>query len=124
MQELVFGAVIGLSAYFFVRVVLTGFFTVQQNERVVLTSFGRAQRVGSKTTLDLPIAHNLNDDQRERYSYPQLRTIGPGGPYLKWPWQKVHRVNVAIQTVNAAFDRRRQRLITTTRSWTPSRRIS
>jgi regulator of protease activity HflC (stomatin/prohibitin superfamily) len=27
-----------------------------------------------------------------------------GGPYFKWPWQKIYKVSVATQTVNVAFD--------------------
>jgi len=33
-----------------------------------------------------------------------LQVIQPGGPYFKWPWQKVYKVNVATQTVNIAYD--------------------
>jgi regulator of protease activity HflC (stomatin/prohibitin superfamily) len=28
----------------------------------------------------------------------------PGGPYFKWPWQKIYKVSIATQTVNMAFD--------------------
>ena len=28
----------------------------------------------------------------------------PGGPYFKWPWEKVHKVSVATNTANMAFD--------------------
>jgi regulator of protease activity HflC (stomatin/prohibitin superfamily) len=28
----------------------------------------------------------------------------PGGPYFKWPWEKVHKVSVATETANMAFD--------------------
>ena len=84
------GVITGLLFYFILRVVLAGFFTVQQNERAVLTTFGRAQRLEGRTTLDAPIAEHLDEAQRDRYNYPQLRVIGPGGPYFKWPWQDVH----------------------------------
>jgi regulator of protease activity HflC (stomatin/prohibitin superfamily) len=94
----------GLLVYFFLRYGLAGFFTVQQNERAVLTSFGRAQRIHDKTTLGLPLAEHLSEQDRERYIYPQLRVIGPGGPYFRWPWQKVYKVDVAIRTVNTAYD--------------------
>jgi regulator of protease activity HflC (stomatin/prohibitin superfamily) len=30
--------------------------------------------------------------------------IQPGGPYFKWPWETVHKVNTAIQTINMALD--------------------
>jgi len=98
------GIIAGVFLYLAVRVVLAGFFTVQQNERAVLSSFGRAERIEGRTSLDSPVSEHLNEEQRERYRYPMLRVIGPGGPYFKWPWQRVHKVDVAIQTVNAAFD--------------------
>lgn len=98
------GIIFGLFAYFVVRCVLGGLFTVQQNERAVITTFGRADRLGNRTTLDSPIAAQLRDTERSRYAYPALRVIGPGGPYFKLPWQKVHKVDVAIRTVAIAFD--------------------
>jgi regulator of protease activity HflC (stomatin/prohibitin superfamily) len=98
------GILLGLGAYLAVRTLLTGFFTVEQNERAVLTTFGRAERLGTGTTLDDPVAESLPPEDRERYVYPQLKVIGPGGPYFKWPWQKVHKVSVAIETVSIAFD--------------------
>ena len=97
------GMFFGILFFLFVRCIF-GFYTVQQNERAVITSFGRAQRIEGKTSLDNPMAEHLNDDHRTRYAYPQLRVIGPGGPYFKWPWQKVHKVDVAINTVNTAYD--------------------
>ncbi len=98
------GVVFGGVAWFIVRCVLTGFFTVEQNERAVITTLGRAQRIKGKTTLDLPIADHLSDDHKSRYSYPQMRVIGPGGPYVKMPWQKVHKVSIAIETASIAYD--------------------
>ncbi len=102
--EIVFGIFFGLLAYAVFRALLMGFFTVAPNERAVLTSFGRAHRIGRSTTADLPLAEGLSDADRERFSYPQLQVIGPGGPYFRWPWQKVHRVNIAIVTASLAYD--------------------
>ena len=48
------GIILGFLAWFFIRYVLTGFYTVDQNERAVKTSFGRAIRHGKGTTLDDP----------------------------------------------------------------------
>lgn len=90
--------------YFIIRYVLTGLFVVDQNERAVKTSFGRAQRLGTMTTLSLPLAAALTEEQKKRYCYPQLQVIGPGGPYFKWPWQKVYKVSIATQTINMARD--------------------
>jgi len=78
---------------------------VDQNERAVKTSFGRAERLpGNKTTLDTPIAEFLLPEERPRYTYPQVRVIPPGGPYLKMPWERVYKVSIATMTVNMAKD--------------------
>src|SRR5580698_5181994 len=77
---------IGVASWFLVRCVLIGFFTVDPNERAVKTILGRAQRLGTATTLDTPLADLMRPDERERYVYPLVRVIGPGGPYFKWPW--------------------------------------
>ena len=103
MVDILLGAFLGFSAYFIVRCVLTGIYTVDQNERAVLTTFGRADRL-TGTTLDDPISESLNDEEKQRYAYPQLRVIGAGGPYFKFPWQQVYKVTVATQTLNIAFD--------------------
>ena len=98
------GIILGFMAWFFIRYVLSGFYTVDQNERAVKTSFGRATRLGKGTTLDDPVSEALNDKDRERYSYPIVQVIQPGGPYFRWPWQKIHKVSVATQTMNMALD--------------------
>ncbi len=97
------GILLGASAWFFVRHVLGGIFTIGPNERAVVTSFGRAQRVGTQTTADDPISDSLNDDEKERYNYPQVKVKGPG-IYWKWPWHKVHRASVATVTTSIAYD--------------------
>jgi regulator of protease activity HflC (stomatin/prohibitin superfamily) len=99
------GVLLGFVLYALVRLVLRGFFTVGPNERAVKTSFGRAQRVREgATTIDLPIAASLRPDERDRYAYPQVVVIQPGGPYFKWPWERVRKVNVATSTSSLAFD--------------------
>jgi regulator of protease activity HflC (stomatin/prohibitin superfamily) len=104
MQILV-GASIGLLAWFLLRFLLMGVYTVDQSERAVKTRFGRAVRVpGGKTTLDDPIAEFLRPEERSRYSYPQVRVIQPGGPYFKMPWERIRKVSIATMTVNMALD--------------------
>ncbi len=97
-----FAVLLGFSAWFVMRCIVSGFYTVDQNERAVKTSFGRADRLQT-TTLENPMAEDLRPDERERYKYPQLRVIHPG-VYFKWPWEKVYKVSVATQTLNMAFD--------------------
>src|SRR5450432_910594 len=104
-MDLALGFFIGFFLWFIVRVVVGGIFTVNQNERAVKTSFGRAERLpGDKTTLDDPIAGFLQDEERARYVYPQVRVIPPGGPYLKMPWEKVRKISLATTTINMAMD--------------------
>ena len=103
-MEILIGCGMGFVAWFILRYVVTGIYTVDQSERAVKTSFGRAERVGNATTLDDPMSAGLKPDERERYCYPQVKVIPPGGPYFKWPWQKVHKVSIATQTTNMAYD--------------------
>ena len=91
------GIIFGLLAYLLIRSLLTGFYTIDQNERGVKTIFGRAERLPGLTTLNDPIAESLRPEERERYAYPVVRVIPPGGPYFKWPWQTVYKVDVATQ---------------------------
>jgi regulator of protease activity HflC (stomatin/prohibitin superfamily) len=98
------GFLVGFGAWFTLRYVLSGFFTVDQNERAVKTRFGRAQRIGKATTLDDPVSEPLDPKDRERYIYPQVRVIQPGGPYFRWPWERVYKVSIATETMNMALD--------------------
>ncbi len=98
------GCLIGFVAWFIVRYGLLGFYTVNQNERALKTIFGRAERLGKATTLNDPIAESLRPDERERYVYPQVRVIQPGGPYFKLPWEHIYKVPVATETVSLAYD--------------------
>ncbi len=104
MTPILAGFLVGFVLWFLFRCVFGGFFTVAQNERAVKTSFGRAERVGNATTLESPIAAALQPEERERYQYPQVRVIHPGGPYFKWPWERVHKASISTQTMNMAYD--------------------
>ncbi len=104
MIPVTFGAFLGFLAWFVLRYVLAGFYTVDQNERAVKTRFGRAVRLGKTTTLDDPIADYLNEKDKERYIYPLVRVIQPGGPYFRWPWERIHKISIATETINMALD--------------------
>jgi regulator of protease activity HflC (stomatin/prohibitin superfamily) len=103
-MSILLGIAAGFIAWFLVRYLVAGLFTVNQNERAVKTSFGRAHRIGTATTLDDPIAEALQGEDHERYVFPQVQVIPPGGPYFKWPWERVHKVSVAVNTVSMAYD--------------------
>src|SRR4051812_33667519 len=98
------GCIVGFVGWFLVRYLVAGLFTVDQNERAVKTSFGRAERIGDSTTLNDPLAQEMTADEKARYKYPQVRVIMPGGPYFKWPWERIYKVSIATQTINMAHD--------------------
>jgi regulator of protease activity HflC (stomatin/prohibitin superfamily) len=98
------GIILGFIAWFLLRYLAGGIYTVDQNERAVKTDFGRADRIPGATTLNDPISASLDAEEKQRYQYPQVRVIPPGGPYFRWPWQKIYKVSIATQTVNMAFD--------------------
>lgn len=97
------GIIFGFFAWFLARYALGGFYTIGPNERAVIATFGRAQRLGNTTTLDSPVAVALSADERQRYAYPQVRVVGPGF-YWKLPWQTVHKASIATETVSIGFD--------------------
>lgn len=103
-MSVLLGIFIGFGVWFFFRYVLTSFFTVEQNERAVKTVFGRAERMGDNTTINTPLAEMLTEEHKKRYNYPVVKVIQPGGPYFKWPWEKIYKVSVATQTINMAYD--------------------
>ena len=98
------GVAAGFIAWFLARYLVAGVYTVNQNERAVKTSFGRADRIGQVTTLDDPISEPLQGEERERFIYPQVHVIPAGGPYFKWPWERIYKVTVAVNTVSMAYD--------------------
>jgi regulator of protease activity HflC (stomatin/prohibitin superfamily) len=98
------GMIVGFLGWFFLRYVVTSLYTVDQNERAVKTIFGRAERVGNATTANSPLGETLSEEHKQRYNYPQVRVIQPGGPYFKWPWEKIYKVSIATQTINMAQD--------------------
>lgn len=103
-MAILLGMLAGFLGWFFLRYVIGAFYTVEQNERALKTRFGRAQRLGNARTIDTPLAEMLTEKHKERYNYPQVRVIQPGGPYFKWPWEKVHKVSIATQIANMALD--------------------
>lgn len=102
-MDIVLGCAGGFIAWFLLRYLIAGFYVIDQNQRAVLTTLGRAERLNDATTLELPMADVLGEDEKERYAYPQVRVVQPGF-YWKWPWQTVHRVSIATATMNMAYD--------------------
>jgi len=99
------GVVVGAVGWFVVRCILTGFFTVDQSERAVKVRLGRAVRLaGEPSTRVGPVSEGLARADEDRYVYPQLEVISPGGPYFKWPWERVIKVSVSTQTLSMAYD--------------------
>jgi regulator of protease activity HflC (stomatin/prohibitin superfamily) len=91
---------LGLALYLVYRVLIRAFYTVKPNERAVILSLGRARRQGDRLVSDLL----TTEEEQERYRFPQLQVVGPGGPYFKWPWQEVRKVDVATQALDLTWD--------------------
>ena len=103
MPTLFFGMVfgVGLAA---LLTLLFGIYTIGPTQRGVITTFGRAQRLNGKTGDDPQLGGLLTDEEKTRYNYPNVRVILPGGPYFKWPWQRLYKVDMTIQTVDITWD--------------------
>lgn len=102
-MDVVLGMGLGVLFWFGARYALGGFYTIGPNERGVLCTFGKAQRLGTLTTANDPLASVLTPEELERYTYPQVRVIGPGF-YWKLPWQTLHKASIATATVSIAYD--------------------
>ena len=96
----VIGLLAGIILFGIIRIAFGCLYTVRPDQRAVVTNFGAAQRLKGEPVVD-PM---LSEDEQERYDYPQIRVVGPGGPYFKFPWQRVHKVSVATQTVDISWD--------------------
>lgn len=96
------GALTGLLGFVMLAVFGLSWFTVNQNERAVKTVFGRAQRVSGPRKP--PPEAGMTEEEADRYQWPQLEVIQPGGPYIRFPWEQVHKVTIATQTLNMAYD--------------------
>lgn len=83
---------------------LFGIYSVGPTERGVLTTFGRVQRIDGTTSSDPVLGALLTAEEKQRYDYPNIRVIAQGGPYFKWPWQKLYKVDMTIQTVDITWD--------------------
>jgi regulator of protease activity HflC (stomatin/prohibitin superfamily) len=100
---MLFGLILGLGLAA-ILTLLFGVYTIGPTERGVLTTFGRAPRLGGMTADDPQLAELLQEDEKARYNYPCIRVIQPGGPYFKWPWQRLYRVAMTIQTTDIIWD--------------------
>ncbi|MCB0332757.1 MAG: SPFH domain-containing protein [Bdellovibrionales bacterium] len=103
MSSLILGFVAYL-AFFLVKALFVGFYTIRPDERGVLTSFGRAQRLSTLAESAQMNDPSLEGDEKDRYNYPKLKVKQPGGPYFKWPWQRLHKISVATQAVDIVWD--------------------
>ncbi|MEW4455132.1 SPFH domain-containing protein [Bremerella sp. JC817] len=97
------GLAFGLMTYAFFRCIFTGFYVIAPDQRAVVTTFGRAERLSNDFVEPLNDP-NLTEEEKKRYTYPKVRVVGPGGPYFKMPWQKVHKVTVATNSVDLVWD--------------------
>jgi regulator of protease activity HflC (stomatin/prohibitin superfamily) len=100
----IIGIALGFVAYVLLRALMMGFFTVAPNERAVLTSFGRAQRISSATTLDTPLAEDLEHSDRDRYkAQPPDGTTGPED--LRFEGISINDLRKNVNLLNEQMDR-------------------
>jgi regulator of protease activity HflC (stomatin/prohibitin superfamily) len=98
-----FGLIVGVGCAALLTL-LFGVYSIGPTQRGVLTTFGRAQRTTGTTAGDPQLGALLSAEEKLRYDYPCIRVILPGGPYFKWPWQHLHKVDMTIQTVDITWD--------------------
>ena len=103
MIIILLGIILGM-ALAAILTLASGVYSIGPTERAVLTTWGRVQRTQGFTADDPALGALLTGDERERYNYPNIQVIPPGGPYFKWPWQKLYRVDMTIQTTDIAWD--------------------
>lgn len=103
MTLLLLGVFLGVAAAAALTL-LFGIYTIGPTERGVLTTFRRAQRIAGTIADDPELGPLLSGEDADRYNAPLLHVIQPGGPYFKWPWQKLHRVDMTIQTTDITWD--------------------
>ncbi len=83
---------------------LFGVYSIGPTERGVLTTFGRVQRLNGNTADDPQLGSLLTEEEKQRYIYPNVHVIVQGGPYFKWPWQKLYKIDMTIQTIDISWD--------------------
>lgn len=94
---------LGVLVWFVYKVLVRGIYTLSPNERAVVTTFGKAEVIGGAAPVAAAFGVELSPDEQARFVYPQVRVVGPG-MHVKLPWQQVHKVTVATQTVSIAYD--------------------
>ncbi|TWU65022.1 MULTISPECIES: SPFH domain-containing protein [Crateriforma] len=94
----------GVFVYAAIRILTGCLYTVSPDQRAVITSFGAATVMPGSQAPGMTDESSMSTEEQERYRYPQVQVIGPGGPYFKFPWQRVHKVSVATQAVDLSWD--------------------
>ncbi len=103
MPTIILGLVLGVLLAALLTL-LFGVYSIGPTERGVIATFGRAQRMPGTTGDDPQFGILLTAEEKNRYNYPNVRVIQPGGPYFKWPWQRLHKVDMTIQAVDITWD--------------------
>jgi regulator of protease activity HflC (stomatin/prohibitin superfamily) len=103
MTPIFLGLILGAGAAALLTL-LFGVYSIGPTERGVITTYGRAQRMPGTTSDDPQLGALLTAEEKGRYNYPNVRVIQPGGPYFKWPWQRLYKVDMTIQAVDITWD--------------------
>lgn len=103
LTSTVLGLIIGVGIAALLTL-LFGVYSIGPTERGVLTTFGRVQRLKGNTAEDPQLGALLTPEEKLRYVYPNIHVIVQGGPYFKWPWQKLYKIDMTIQTIDISWD--------------------
>ena len=110
-MDIVLGVFLGVALWFFTRYGIGGFYTVGPNERAVLCTFGRAQRIDDEaTTLSDPVADKFTAEERQRYATRRCawsglaftgscrgrRSTAPPLPPLLFPLPLIQKIHLPI----------------------------
>ena len=89
-----------------VMTLLFGVYTIGPTERGVPDATFRAraaaERLGSRRIRTSRLL--LTAEELLRYNFPLIHVVKPGGPYFKWPWQRLYRIDMTIQTTDIVWD--------------------
>ena len=100
-MDIMLGCIGGFIAWFVIRYFIAGFYIIDQNQRAVITTFGRADRLGMPPHLNCRFQTCWQTTKR---SDMPIRRCGSSSQDStgNGHGRRVHRVSIATATMNMA----------------------